>query len=228
MATATIFGASGLTGGILTEWLMRSTEFESVTIAVRKPLNIHNAKLRQVVIDFSLMHDYPELFNSDHIFCCLGTTMQKERGNRETYAVVDKQYPVEIAINSAKHRCKSLHIMSSLGADTKSTLFYSRLKGAMQEEVIAAWKDKVQRAALCLYQPGLLRGDRKEKRRGEAIGKHLMRILNPVLIGSMRKYRSIAAGDVAMVMMHNALTLPPGLHIFRNDKLLKTAKELKS
>lgn len=228
MATATIFGASGLTGSALTELLLNDAAFKSIKVVVRKLLNAHHEKLQQVVIDFSQLRDYPDLFSSDHIFCCLGTTMEKEKGNKETYKIVDKEYPVEIARNSAMHNCKSLHIMSSMGANPNSKIFYSKLKGEMQEEVIAEWEGKISHSALCIYQPGLLEGDRKEKRFGEGFGKIVMRILNPILIGDLRKYKSIQAKDVALVMMHNALHLNSGLHIIKNDALLQSAKEIKS
>lgn len=228
MATATVFGASGLTGSALTDLLLKNPTFTSVKVAVRKPINAHHEKLQQVVIDFSQLHDYPDLFSSDHIFCCLGTTMEKEKGNKETYTTVDKDYPVEIARNSAMHNCKSLHIMSSMGANPNSNIFYSKLKGEMQEEVIAEWKGKVSHSTLCIYQPGLLEGERKEKRFGEGVGKIMMRIFNPILIGGLRKYKSIQASDVALVMMHNALHLKYGLHIIKNDVLLQSAKEIKS
>lgn len=90
---------------------------------------------------------------------------------------MDKEYPVQIARHSAMHNCKSLHIMSSMGANPNSTIFYSKLKGEMQEEVIAEWKGKVSHSTLCIYQPGLLEGERKEKDLVKVLAKLLCAFL---------------------------------------------------
>ena len=226
MNKATVFGASGLTGNLLTHMLLQHPDFSEVKIAVRRPLNMHNEKLQQLVIDYNQLHAHTDLFSSDHIFCCLGTTMKKQKGNKATYTIVDKGYPVEIARQSALHNCKSLHVMSSMGANENSMLFYARLKGEMQSDVIRTWKEKFTSAGLYIYQPGMLEGKRNESRTGESIGKIMMRIFNPILKGPLKKYHSIKAADVARVMLHNSLHITAGLQILKNDELLDLAKKV--
>lgn len=219
MATATIFGSTGLTGLALTNQLLEHPDFTKVLVALRKQLPMQHPKLQQVIIDYNHLETYTELFASQHIFCCLGTTIKKVNGNKEAFKQVDLHYPVRIAQQSIIHGCKSLHIISSLGAQSNSMFFYSRVKAEMQQTVTHLWQESDKQSAVYFYQPGLLLGDRKEKRTGENFGKILSRFTDPLLMGSLRKYRSVQAADVARAMLLTALTTTTGIHIISNTTI---------
>lgn len=213
--SAVIFGATGLVGRQVLRLLIDSDEFKKVTIVVRKPFQFQHSKLTQLVSDFSSVESLKNELQSDVFFCCLGTTRRKTPDLKEYYQI-DHDYPLKAAQIAKELNVEQFHLVSALGANAESKIFYSRTKGEVENDII-----DLQLPATYVYRPSLLVGQRKETRRGEKIGAWLLKILNPLLIGKAKHWRSIKATQVAYRMYHNSLKPKPGVHILLSEDIKK-------
>ncbi len=200
--TALLFGASGLVGGHCLDLLLHDDAYQSVVAFVRRGLTVSHPKLRTEVIDFDRPEDYEALIKGDDLFCCLGTTIAVA-GSQEQFYKVDFTYPHRIALAAARNGVRQFLLVSSVGADSGSSIFYSRVKGELEDAVRKIPFERVR-----IFRPSLLLGDRKEFRLGEKIGAVLSVIASPLLFGPLRKYRPIKARDVAAEMIAVAKGAP--------------------
>jgi uncharacterized protein YbjT (DUF2867 family) len=217
LKSALLVGASGLVGGHCLQLLLEEPSYTKVTVLVRKPLTTLHEKLIQHVIDFSELETLGGCLNIDDVYCCLGTTIKKA-GTQEAFKKVDFDYPVKFAALTQHCGADQFLIVTSLGADPHSRIFYNRVKGDVEEAI-----RKMQFKAFHVFRPSLLLGDRKEHRAGEKFGTFTMTALKPVMIRSLRKYRAIQARDVAQAMVRVAQMDLQGVHIFESDQIQKIA-----
>ena len=133
----------------------------------------------------------------------------------DDYAKVDFDYPLQLAEMALANGMEQYHLVSALGANKDSANFYSKMKGETEDAI-----KLVGLPCLHIYQPSLLIGDRKEKRVGEKAFIIIMNFINPLLIGKLKKYRSIAAKTVAMTMFKNSLKTEKGIFIYPSDKII--------
>lgn len=194
-----VLGATGLTGSLVVEKLLVRKEISSVVVPVRKPLALAHSKLSQHVIDFEAMADHASIFAVDVLVCCLGTTIKKA-GSQEAFRKVDYDYALTGAALAKRAGAKALILMSAIGASARSAVFYSRVKGELEDAVRA-----LEFSYLAIYHPSLLLGQRQEHRTAESLGMAVMPAANQLLIGPLRKYRAIEAERVAQAMV-NELT----------------------
>lgn len=192
---ATIIGATGLIGGHLLDMLLNDASFTTVRILIRRPLEISHPKLEKNLVDFSDMESFRlALEGTNVIFCTIGTTMKKMKGDKEAYRKVD----YEIAVNAARlgkaNGCEKFVLVSAVGADSKSRNFYLKLKGETEEAVQASGMESVY-----ILRPSLLIGNRKEFRAGEKLATWLMPLFAFILPA---KYRPVKAIDVAKAMVN--------------------------
>jgi len=198
--SALLVGATGLIGSLVLQRLLDVTAYRSVTVWARRPLAMHGAGLRTEVFDFEDMRSHK--VEAEDVFCCIGTTMKQAR-TREVFRLVDHDYPVALAEAAARGGAKRLLVVSSLGADPRSRVFYNRVKGEMEVAVAAAGVPST-----IFFRPTLLRGNRTEFRLGERIGLAVGDLLGPLL----DRYRPIDADVVATAMIKAALkNLPSGV-----------------
>ena len=191
--TALLVGATGLIGSFLQQRLLASDAYARVAVWVRRDLGKTHPKLKSDVVDFDRLHE--RRVEAEDVFCCLGTTI-KQAGSQAAFRRVDYDYPVALATAAAGGGAKRLLVVSALGANPDSSVFYSRVKGEMEIAVRAAGVP-----ATIFFRPSLLSGPRKEVRRGERIGDAVGKLLGPLL----GKYRPIAADTVAAAMLKSAL-----------------------
>ena len=210
---AILIGATGLIGANLLEKLLASSNYTEVLVIARKKININNPKLKQLTINLDEMHLHTDEITGDDVFCCLGTTVKKTP-NLELYKKIDYQYPLDLADIALKNGAKTYHLVSSVGADAKSKIFYTRTKGEVERDLQA-----IPFQSLNIYRPSLLDGNRKEGRKGENVMIVLMRLINPILVGGLRKYRSIKIEKVASAMLTQAVKEPEGIHIYASDEI---------
>ncbi len=210
-------GASGLTGGILLKELLDDDRYSKIKVVGRNPLQVEHLKLEEYLIDFKNMGQYKEVFIADECYCCIGTTRAKTPDENK-YRQIDFGIPVEAARICAENAVSAFIVMSSLGADDKSQVFYSRLKGQMEKAIL-----DLQFRKTIIVRPSLIAGPRKEKRRGEQIAKLFMGALNPLLIGGLRKYRTIHPQTIARAMVWLANN-PVEKSIFLSDELQSLGK----
>jgi uncharacterized protein YbjT (DUF2867 family) len=197
--SAIIIGATGLTGSLLLQHLLDDNRYQTIKLFSRNSCNITHSKIEEHLVDLFELEKHQDLFNADEVFCCIGTTKAKTP-DEATYLKIDYGIPVTLAHICAKNEIETFLVVSALGANKKSKLFYNRTKGKMEEDVL---REKIKNTYI--LQPSLISGNRTEKRFGEKMAKIFMKILNPLLIGSLKKYKSIHPKTIvnAMVWLAN-------------------------
>ena len=210
---AVIAGASGLIGSCLLELLLASPQYDEVVVLVRKQLPVAHKKLLQVTVDFDHLEDHQALITGHAQFCCLGST-RKKTPDLAQYRKIDFDYPLQLAQIAVENRVMHYHLVSALGADPNSSNFYSRMKG----EIEAAVK-KAGVKCLHIYEPSILTGNRQESRPMERFAISLMNAINPLLIGSLKKYRSIPAATVARAMFKQSLKTEEGIFVHSSERI---------
>lgn len=192
MKTSIIIGSTGLIGSKLHEILGNNPDQEKVFLVSRNKPN--NMIEKSVHIPFE-NGNYSIPLNVDTAFCCLGTTMKKA-GSKEAFLKVDLDMVVEFAKKAKEAGINRFALVSSIGANPKSSNFYLRTKGQAEEEL-----KKIGFERLVIVRPSLLLGKRNEKRLGEDIGKAIYYIFRFLFIGPLKKYRGIMDEDVAKAMI---------------------------
>jgi len=211
MKTAVIAGSSGLIGGILTKLLLEDKRYSKVISLGRRKLDISDPKLEQKIVDFNNLDEVD--LACDDVFCGLGTTI-KQAGSQANFRKVDFNYPANLAERSQVCGAKRFLLVSSLGADSKSKVFYSKVKGET-EAVIA----QVGLETVHIFRPSILLGARKEFRMGELLGKAAMKGLGFMMLGRLKKYRAIQASTVAKSMLYYANQPEVGLFIHESNQI---------
>ncbi len=197
--SALLVGASGLVGGHCLNLLLENDCYSRVVALGRRILDVSDSKLVQAQVDFERLPDERDWFAVDDVFCCLGSTIAKA-GSREAFARVDRDYPRAIAKKALQQGAKQFLLVSSVGANPKSRNFYLRTKGEVERDVSA-----LGFAAVHIFRPSMLLGDREEFRWKEKIFEPVVRMLSVAMIGSLRPYRAIEARDVAKAMVRAAV-----------------------
>lgn len=185
LKTAIIIGATGLTGGLLLEQLLADNRYQTIKLFSRSSCGIKHSKIEEHLIDVFDLESYQDVFDANDVFCCIGTTKAKTP-NEEEYLKIDYGIPVMIADLCAKKHIDTLVVISALGADKKSNIFYNRTKGRMEEAVL-----KANIKNTYILQPSLISGKRSETRIGEQFAKKFMSVIDVFLVGNLKKYRSI-------------------------------------
>lgn len=194
MRSAIVLGATGLTGGYLLNILLKDPEYSKVILFSRSNVGLQHDKLEEHLIDLLKLEKYMEAFIADEVFCCIGTTKSKTPDN-ETYKKIDLGIPVTAAKLCRQNNIEKFLVISALGADANSSVFYNKVKGEMQHQVLEQGISKTY-----IFQPSLIAGDREEKRFFENLAIKSFKVLNKLMIGSLRKYRSIHPETIAKAM----------------------------
>lgn len=217
--TALIAGSTGLVGGYLLNLLLESENYHQVIALVRKPTGKGHKKLKELCINFENLEKEIQEIKADDVFICLGTTIKKAK-TQENFKKVDLDYPITIAETLKQNGATQLAVVSALGADAKSKIFYNRVKGEMEDAVEAlAYQNTF------IMQPSLLMGARNEFRMGEIVGQKLMCIIDHLMVGPAKKYRSINAFDVASAILTLCNSSLTGLHKVESEAIKELAKE---
>lgn len=193
---AILAGASGLVGSHCLARLLDHPAYGRVTVYSRRPLAQAHARLRVELVDFDRLAALEG--HCDDIFCCLGTTI-RTAGSQAAFRRVDHDYPLALAGLGKAAGARQFLMVSSLGADARSKVFYSRVKGETERDVAATGLPRV-----VFMRPSLLLGERHERRAGERLGTVVGGMIAPLLMGPLRKYRPIHADQVAAAMLYAA------------------------
>ncbi|OEF97380.1 oxidoreductase [Desulfuribacillus alkaliarsenatis] len=196
---ALILGATGLVGNELLKILLNSSEYGMVIAIVRRPLTINHPKLREIVSDFENLEAEKDYFAVDDVFCCLGTTIKKAKTQEKMYKI-DVEYPLEIARLAELCGAKHFLLVSSMNANPNSRIFYSRIKGQLEELL-----QRIPYERISILRPSLLLGNRKEHRFGEELATKLYKAINIIFRKPMPKL-AIEASVVAEAMHRIAQT----------------------
>jgi uncharacterized protein YbjT (DUF2867 family) len=213
--TALVAGATGLVGGECLQRLLAHHAWTTVLVLTRRDIagKRTSPKLRQVLTDFAALEDRRDQLVADHVFCALGTTMRKA-GSRAAFRQVDLEYPLRLARLARGNGARHFSLVSAVGADRRSTFYYSRVKGELEEGLIGMdWP------SLAIFRPSLIEGERSESRPLERLSGRLLRIAPPA-------WRPVAAGDIAAAMISVALESPPGVTVVESRDITPWSKRI--
>ena len=217
--TALILGTTGLVGNELVKILIQQKNYEKIHLLVRRPIVSPDSSCEVHVVDFEQLHTYLELFKVTDVFCCLGTTIKKAK-SKEAFRKVDYEYPVEAAKIAKKSEVEKFLIITAMGSNAKSSIFYNRVKGEVEESL-----GNLSLPSVHIFRPSLLLGERKEFRFGEKIAAKTSAIINVLMVGPLRPYKAIEAKTVATAMAVVAKFGKSGMNIYPSHKIDQIAKE---
>ena len=184
-----------------------------IRLVVRQPVEFNHPSVRTVVIDFSDNESFKSaIAGSDAIFCAVGTTQKKVKGDSAAYYKVDYDIPVNAAQFCEETGCPVFLLVSSVGADSKSKNFYLKLKGEVEDKL-----REMKIASVSVFRPSMLLGNRNEFRFGEEVAKAISTPLS-FLFPSM--YKPIKAENVARAMIAASKKAAPGFNVYHYREML--------
>lgn len=198
--TAILIGATGLTGGILLQKLIADDSYEHIKLFSRTKIEGLPSKVSQFIGDILNLNQFKKEFTGHVVFCCIGTTNAKTP-NKTLYKKIDYGIPVTAAIISKENNIATFLVISAMGANAKSTVFYNKTKGEMERDVLL---QNIKNTFI--LRPSLIGGNRKEARFLEKTALVLFKFLNPLFIGKLKNYSLINAETIAQAMLNLANT----------------------
>lgn len=211
--SALVLGATGLVGGHCLELLLKHAQYERVVVLTRRALPVQHPKLTEVLTDFDRLEERAGRFQVDDVFCSLGTTIRKA-GSKNAFRRVDLGYPREAARLASEGEARAFILVSSVGADPSSRMFYNRVKGESERAVM-----EFSFALVVILRPSLLLGEREELRPGEKIAQWITWPVAPLMIGPLARYRPVPAREVARAMIRLALLGEDGVRIVESEEI---------
>ncbi|MDP9959817.1 NAD(P)H-binding protein [Chryseobacterium lathyri] len=192
---ALVIGATGATGKDLVKQLLNDKEFEEVDIFVRKPVDIQNDKLKVHVVNFEKPEEWKDKVKGDIAFSCLGTTL-KDAGSKEAQRKVDFDYQYEFAKAAKENDVEDYILVSAYGANPTSKIFYSKMKGELEEAVKQLHFNKIT-----IFKPGML--ERKDSARtGEVLGSRIIKFANK--LGFLESQKPLPTDVLAKAMINSS------------------------
>lgn len=216
--TAILLGASGLTGSILLHKLIKDKRYDTVKLFSRSKIEGLPHKVMQFVGDLLKLDQFKADFIGDEVYCCIGTTAKKTP-DKAVYKQIDYGIPVYASKLSKENNIATFLVVSALGADKNSNVFYNKTKGEMEHDVIA---QNIKNTFI--LRPSLIDGKRKEHRVLEKIGLVVFKIVQPLFFGKLKQYRIINAESIAQAMLNLANTTTDAEVIITSEKIKRIAK----
>ena len=211
MKTALIAGATGLIGKELVQRMLQSDQYNLIYLISRKPCGIVHEKIHEIIIDFERIEQITLEIPVDLAFCTLGTTM-KQAGSREKFRKVDLEYVLSFARLAKTAGVSKFLVISSMGANPKSSIFYNRVKGLAEDGLL-----NLGFKHLVILRPSLLLGKRPEPRLGERMGAVIMKVFNFFIPDN---YKAIEASRVAEKMLEMAQKPNEGVTIVESGEMI--------
>lgn len=209
---AIVIGGSGATGKELINQLIIDDSYSEIKSFVRRKSNLNHPKLKEIVIDFDKIYDYKNEIIGDVAFSCLGTTL-KLAGSKEAQWIIDYDYQYHFAQISKENNVSTFVLISSFGANKDSKIFYSKMKGKLEAEVL-----KLDFNRTIIFQPpSLIRPN--SDRNGEIIGMKVIRFFNN--FGIFKSYEPLHVTDLAKAMIKSVKHLSNGNHIIKPSDIKK-------
>jgi uncharacterized protein YbjT (DUF2867 family) len=209
MAVLLLVGATGLVGQSVLRQALADSRVTKLIAITRRPLPPQE-RLENPLVDFDALPGDAPWWSVDGGICTLGTTM-REAGSHQAFRKVDVDYPLTVARLLHEHGATSFAFNSSIGANPKARAFYLRVKGEVEQRLIAGGF-----RSLTLVRPSGILGPRKPHRAWEARTIRVFHSLGPIL---PRHYRVVPADKIAKALLEAAITAPPGVHIVESEKL---------
>lgn len=206
--TAIILGATGATGSSLLLELLDDNRYGAIKLFSRSASGISHPKVQEHLVNLFELEKHAATFTGHEVFCCIGTTKAKTP-DKEVYHKIDYGIPVAAARLARKNAINTFIVVSAVGSNPKSGVFYIRTKGEMERDVVAQQVPKTH-----ILQPSLIVAQRNESRVAEKIFIGIWAVLNPLFFGRLAKYRSTKAQTIAKAMVklanthYNAIFIP--------------------
>ncbi len=197
-------GATGLVGRLVLARLLESPQVARVVAPTRRSLGITHPRLHNPVVDFEALPEDAEWWAVDAVICTLGTTIA-DAGSQAAFRRVDHDYPLQVARLARRHGARGYALNSAMGASARSSIFYNRVKGELEDALAA-----LDYPSLVLVRPGLIDGERERPRAGEGLALAVSRLLRPLL---PRKWRPSRAVRIADALVDAALHPVSGCHV---------------
>ena len=213
---ANVIGATGLVGKALVQKLLNDERFEIVRIFVRRDTGLKHPKLEQLVVDFGKTETWAKQLTGDVLFSALGTTL-KQAGSKEKQWEIDFTYNLNFAQKAKENGIENYVLVSSVGANAKSGIFYTRMKGELDEAVA-----KIGFSNLIILRPASLTGPRENRRLAEEITVPILNLLTRFV---MKNYHPISGETVAKAMINTALRNTGGKTIYEGGEVFNLAAE---
>ncbi|NQV77097.1 MAG: NAD(P)H-binding protein [Lutibacter sp.] len=196
--TAIIIGASGLTGNLLLKKLIDDDRYKTIKLFSRTKLNGLPSKVQQFIGNILELESFKEDFIADEVFVCIGTTTKKTP-NKAIYKSIDFGIPTAAAKLSKENNITTFIVVSAMGANSKSTVFYNKTKGEMEQAVL-----EQNISNTYILRPSIISGKRNENRTLERIGIAFFKFIKPLMIGKLKEYQIIEAETIAKAMVNLA------------------------
>ncbi len=193
--TVLVAGSTGLTGKHVVRALIDSGKFEKIRLINRRPAGFDHAGVEELIANPEDWEKHQNFFRCEHFVCCLGTTIKKA-GSKKAFYHVDAELPLKLAKLCIEQGCRYGYHVSSVGADAKSSIYYSHVKGTLEAELA-----KLPFAGLHIFRPSLLLGDRNESRPAEWLSQKILGPLAFLFAGPLLKYRPIRACKLAKTIV---------------------------
>jgi uncharacterized protein YbjT (DUF2867 family) len=198
--TAIILGASGLTGHSLLQKLIEDERYEKIKLFSRSKIEGLPSKVSQHIGDLLKFEQFKSEFTADEVYCCIGTTKSKTP-DKTLYKEIDYGIPVAAAKLSKTNNIPTFLVISAMGANKNSSVFYNKTKGEMEQKIL---QQNLQNTFV--LRPSLIGGNRNEKRTLEKIALRLFKVIQPLFIGKLKAYKIVNAETIAQAMIHLANT----------------------
>lgn len=202
---ALVAGATGLVGQAVLAALLTDKHYATVHSVGRRPPAVQHPKLNHHTVDFGLLPALPAV---DDVYIALGTTISVA-GSQQAFRSIDFDAVVAVALSAKASGATKLGVVSAMGANAKSGVFYNRVKGEMEEALA-----KVGFQVLVIARPSMLAGNRdalhQPSRLGEKLGLAAMSALGSLIPAN---YKAIDAGKVSQALIHGVKSAPPGIHV---------------
>lgn len=203
---AIVIGASGATGRFLVEELLNSATYSLVTVFVRKPSFEAHPKLKQIVVDFEKLADFSEHLQGDVAFSCLGTTL-KAAGSKKAQWKIDYDYQYDFAQLTKQNGVPVFILVSAINAKASSSIFYSKMKGQLENAIIDLKFDKT-----IIFQPSILERPNTD-RSGEKFALSVMKGIST--LGLLKNHRPTHVQNLAISMVRSVENSSLGVNYFK-------------
>ena len=211
MRSVLVIGATGLVGSECIRLLVEDPTCSRIVVVARspRPASLDSQKIEWNQCSFDELAVHPEYFEVDQIICAMGTTVRKTP-SRDEYRKIDYEYPLTAARLGRQLGARHFLVVTALGADSRSPIFYNRLKGEVEDSLM-----KLDYPSLTIARPSVLVGDRKESRRSEKLAWKFG-FLMP------KKYKPVQVASVARALVNAARLDLPGVRISQNKDILQS------
>lgn len=215
--TVLIAGASGLVGSEVLRQALVDPRVDRVVVLVRRSVGLSHPKLVEWSAQEGDLLSGLKSVRVDAVICCLGTTIRTVGGDKSKFIHVDKDLVLGLGRWAKDQGVRSFAVVSAMGADAQSRIFYNRVKGEME-----AGLRSIGLPRLAIFQPSILTGGRKEFRLGERIGIGVMTAVAPLIPSN---YRPMPSDVLARVMINVSIAeVPTGARVLRYREIMAAAR----